>query len=79
MQINRIMGVIFAVIIVVVGLVMLPLILDQTNAATTNAYIADFSGTSAIVELVPLLYSVGVLGLAGSVAFLAIRSGGRDG
>jgi hypothetical protein len=77
MQINKIMGVIFSVIVVVVGLVMLPLILTQTNTATSNAYIASFPGTSSIVELIPLLYSVGVLGLAGGVAFFTLKSAGK--
>ncbi len=75
MQINRIMGVIFAVIVVVVGLVMLPLVLNQTQTAVSNAYIDNFPGTASIVELVPLLYSVGVLGLAGTVAFFALKQG----
>jgi|TARA_Y100000310_G_scaffold34971_2_gene33110 uncharacterized alpha/beta hydrolase family protein len=74
MQINKIMGVIFSVIVVVVGLVMLPLILTQTNTASTNEYISSFPGTDSIVELIPLLYSVGVLGLAGGVAFFTLRS-----
>jgi len=73
MQMNRIMGVIFAVIVVIVGLVMLPLVLNQTNTARSNTYIANFPGTQAIIDLIPLLYSVGVLGLAGAVAFFAIR------
>ena len=80
MQMNRIMGVIFSVIIVIVGLVMMPLVLDQTQTARSNAYITNFPGTQAIIDLIPLLYSVGVLGLAGAVAFFAIRGaqeGGR--
>jgi hypothetical protein len=71
---QRIMGVIFAVIVVIVGLVMLPLVLDQTYTARSNSNIGDFPGTQAIIDLIPLLYSVGVLGLAGAVAFFAIRN-----
>lgn len=74
-QIQQIMGVIFAVIIVVVGLVMFPLILNETQAARTNAYISNFAGTQAIIDLIPLLYAVGVLGLAGTVAVVSIRAG----
>ena len=77
MQMQRIMGVIFSVIIVIVGLVMMPLVLDQTQTARSNAYIANFPGTQAIIDLIPLLYSVGVLGLAGAVAFFAIRGTGN--
>lgn len=78
MQMQRIMGVIFAVIVVIVGLVMMPLVLDQTATARGNQYIGNFPGTQAIIDLIPLLYSVGVLGLAGAVAFFAIREGGRN-
>jgi len=74
-QINKIMGVIFAVIVVVVGLVMMPLVLNQTATASQNAYIAQFSGVEAILNLIPVLYTVGVLGLAGAVAFVALKSG----
>lgn len=74
-QMNQIMGVIFSVILVVVGLVMLPLVLDQTQTARSNSYIGNFAGTQAIIDLIPLLYSVGVLGLAGFVALSAIRGG----
>jgi len=79
MQMQRIMGVIFAVIVVIVGLVMLPLVLDQTQTARSNANIGNFPGTQAIIDLIPLLYSVGVLGLAGAVAFFAIRGQGAGG
>ncbi len=79
MQMTRIMGVIFSVIVVIVGLVMLPLILNQTQTARANVNIDNFPGTQAIIDLIPLLYSVGVLGLAGAVAFFAIRGGGGDG
>ena len=74
MQMQRIMGVIFSVIIVIVGLVLLPIVLDSTNTARSNAYIANFPGTQAIIDLIPLLYAVGVLGLAGAVAFFAVRT-----
>ena len=77
MQMQRIMGVIFAVIVVIVGLVMMPLVLDQTQTARSNGNIGNFPGTQAIIDLIPLLYSVGVLGLAGAVAFFAIRDGQR--
>ena len=77
MQTQRVMGVIFAVIVVIVGLVMMPLVLDQTQTARSNANINNFPGTQAIIDLIPLLYSVGVLGLAGAVAFFAIRGNER--
>lgn len=73
-SVHQIMGIIFAVILVVVGLVMLPLILDQTAEARANSNIGYFQGTQAIVDLIPLLYAVGVLGLAGFVALVTLRS-----
>ena len=72
-SVQQIMGIIFAVILVVVGLVMLPLVLDQTSEARGNANIGNFTGTKSIIDLIPLLYSVGVLGLAGFVAMTTIR------
>ena len=73
-SVHQIMGIIFAVILVVVGLVMLPLVLDQTTTARNNSNIGYFTGTKAIIDLIPLLYSVGVLGLAGFVALVTLRS-----
>jgi len=75
MQMQRIMGVIFSVIIVIIGLVLLPIVLDSTQTARSNANIGNFPGTQAIIDLIPLLYAVGVLGLAGAVAFFAVRTG----
>ncbi len=72
-SVNQIMGIIFAVILVVVGLVMLPLVLDQTSIARANGNIGNFTGTKSIIDLIPLLYSVGVLGLAGFVALVTIK------
>lgn len=73
-SVHQIMGIIFAVILVVVGLVMLPLVLDQTTVARSNSNIGYFTGTQAIIDLIPLLYAVGVLGLAGFVALVTLRS-----
>ncbi len=75
-SVNQIMGIIFAVILVVVGLVMLPLVLDQTSVARVNPNIGNFTGTQSIIDLIPLLYSVGVLGLAGFVALVTIKKKG---
>ena len=74
---NQIMGIIFSVILVVIGLVMLPLVLNETQAARGNQYIGNFPGTQAVIDLIPLLYGVGVLGLAGFVAVQSIRGGGK--
>jgi hypothetical protein len=76
MEMSRIMGIIMSVIVVIVGLVMFPLVLTQTNTAATNEYVATFAGVGAIVGLIPLLYAVGVLGLAGWLAMSALRRSG---
>ena len=70
---GQIMGVIMAVLLVLVGLVVMPIVIDQTTATRASPNISYYSGTKAIIELIPLLFAVGVLGLAGTVAFFSLR------
>jgi len=76
---NQMMGIILAVVLVVVGLVLAPIVIDQVSTTAANGNIANYPGTSALLDLVPLLYIVGVLGLAAGVAFLTFRAGKANG
>ena len=69
----HILGAVMAVVLVVVGLVLMPIVVDQTTSTRSSPNIDYYSGAKAIVELIPLLFAVGVLGLAGGVAFLSMR------
>jgi len=72
---GKIMGVVGAVIITVIALVLAPLILDQANNVITHTAISSFPGTEALAKLVPLMYIVGVLGLAGAFAWVQFKRG----
>lgn len=77
MDIRVILSLVFAFVVLIAGLVLLPIILNQTNTVTTNAYIANYSGVEDLVELVPLIVVVGIMAIAGIIAFVAIKNQGR--
>lgn len=73
LDVGDIVGLIMSILVIVVGILMAPVVLDQAGFARGNANIGNFAGTQAIVDLIPLLYAVGVLGLAGGIAFVVIK------
>jgi len=67
------MRIIGGVIVVVIALVLAPILIDQVVSVTSHANIADFPGAKSIANLIPLLYIVGCLGLAGFLTWTGIR------
>ncbi len=74
---GQIITLIMSILVIVIGVIMAPLVFDQTGFARGNSNIDNFAGVQAIVDLIPLLYAVGVLALAGGLAFAAIKGGGN--
>lgn len=77
MQIGVILSLVFAFVVLVAGLILTPIILNQTNTTQTNDYIDNFAGVSDLIGLVPLVVVVGLLALAGIIAFVAIKNQGK--
>ena len=66
---RQIMGIAIGVVVLIVGLVLAPIVLDTTATVQGNTNISSFSGVSAVIGLVPLLYTVALLGLAGAISY----------
>ena len=58
---RQIMGIAMGVVVLIVGLVLAPIVLDTTATVQGNTNISSFSGVSAVIGLVPLLYTVCLL------------------
>ena len=70
---SRIMYIISGVIVLVVGLVLTPTVLSQVNTVVTDPNIGNYPGTSDIAKLIPLVFVVGLLGLAGFLAWRGFK------
>ena len=77
MDIRVILSLVFAFVVLVAALVLLPIILNQTATTQNNEYIAQFPGVDDLVGLVPLIVVVGVMAVAGIISFVAVRNQGR--
>ena len=77
MDIRIILSLVFAFVVLVAGLVLLPIILNQTNTAQTNEYVTNFAGVEDLIGLIPLIVVVGIMALAGIIAFVALKNQGK--
>jgi hypothetical protein len=77
MQIGTLLAVLFAFVLVLFGLILTPLILDQSAETQGNTYVNQFPGVSSLIGLVPLIVVVGLIALAGVIAFVAIKNQGK--
>jgi hypothetical protein len=73
MQVSRIQEIILAVVVLVAFLAVLPTIISSTVTASATTGID--TATSSIIDLIPLVASVGGIAVAGLIAFRAARSG----
>ena len=71
MNVSKIQGIIMAVVVLVAFLAVLPTIISSTVTAAETTGID--AATTSIVNLIPLVASVGGIGVAGLIAFQAIR------
>ena len=73
--IGIVQGIIMAVVVLVAFLAVLPTIISSTVTAAGTTGID--SATTSIVNLLPLVTAVGGIGVAGLIAFQAIRGSGK--
>ena len=74
MAINRITQIILSVVVLVAFLAVLPTIISSTKTASDAATTDGFTSVAAIVDLIPLVASVGGIAVAGLIAFNAARN-----
>lgn len=61
-------------ILVVVGLILTPIVGTQATAAKTG--LGSFTGAAALMDIVPLVWVAGIIGLAGWMTYSNFRGGG---
>ena len=74
MAINRITQIILSVVVLGAFLAVLPTIISSTKTASDDATTDGFTSVAAIVDLIPLVASVGGIAVAGLIAFNAARN-----
>lgn len=64
---------ILVTIVVIVAVIMLPLVMSSVDALLDRSDIGTYTGLSAFLGLIPLLYVIGIMFVTGMVGFRAIR------
>lgn len=64
---------ILTTVVVIVAVILLPLVITQTNTLLGRADIASYTGLSSFLGLIPLLYVLGITFITGMVGFRAVR------
>lgn len=64
---------IMVTIVVVVAVILLPLVIDNTDTLLARSDIDNYTGLSSFLGLVPLLYIVGIMTVTGLLAFKTTR------
>jgi len=65
---------ILTTVVVIVAVILLPLVITQTDALLARADLSSYTGLSSFLGLVPLLYVLGITFITGMVGFRAVRS-----
>jgi len=65
---------ILTTVVVIVAVILLPLVITQTDALLARTDIISYTGLGSFLGLVPLLYVLGITFITGMVGFRAVRS-----
>lgn len=65
---------ILTTVVVIVAVILLPLVITQTDTLLDRADISSYTGLGSFLGLVPLLYVLGITFITGMVGFRAVRS-----
>jgi len=58
---NKVKGILFSVILIVIALLMLPIVIDSVGDVLAITGISAYAGVEAIIGLIPLLVVVGII------------------
>lgn len=64
---------ILTTVVVIVAIILLPLVITQTDALLARIDISHYTGLGSFLGLVPLLYVLGITFITGMVGFKAVR------
>ena len=64
---------ILTTVVVIVAVILLPLVITQTDTLLARADISSYTGLSSFLGLVPLLYVLGITFITGMVGFKSVR------
>lgn len=64
---------ILQVIVVIVAVIILPIVMDAADTVYDNANTASFTGLTSFLGLIPLLYTVGLMSIAGLLGFRQVK------
>ena len=64
---------ILTTVVVIVAVILLPLVITQTDTLLGRSDIGSYTGLGAFLGLVPLLYVLGITFITGMVGFKAVR------
>jgi len=60
-------------IVIVVAIILLPLVITQTDTLLARSDIDNYTGLSSFLGLVPLLYVVGILAVSGVLGWRSVK------
>ena len=72
---SKVKGILFSVILIVIALLMLPIVIDSTGDVLAITSISSYNGVEAIVGLIPLLVTVGIIIVAIINGLWAMKKG----
>ena len=73
---ERVKGILFSVILIVIALLMLPLVIDGVADVLAITGISAYNGVEAITGLIPLLVVVGIIIVSILNGLWAMKKGG---
>jgi len=72
---ERIKGILFSVILIVIALLLLPVVIDSVGSVLAITGISSYSGVEAITGLIPLFVVVGIVIVAILNGLWAMKKG----
>jgi hypothetical protein len=73
---DRIKGILFSVILIVIALLLLPVVIDSVGAVLAITGVSAYQGVEAITGLIPLFVVVGIIIVAILNGLWAMKKGG---
>lgn len=73
---DRIKGILFSVILIVIALLLLPVVIDSVGSVLAITGVSAYQGVEAITGLIPLFVVVGIIIVAILNGLWAMKKGG---
>ena len=73
MDMKQLGGMVFAVILVVLGMAFGSEIIDSAVTLINHKYATDFIGLVVVGKVIPTIYYLGILGIAGGIGYASYK------